>query len=298
MGSSTHFKPGLRTPRNPCSCLQTLPCLGAVKGQDVCHRKGAGLAGGWTSDLPWPPQDTLYFATMTAGAGGGVCRACQADSTREDVWDGGRETCVLVLHSEPGLLLRHEQRRGEAVCEVSSPWTRGNAKRGTWKLQYDSVLKQQVWGTLLEQADGEVDPEETKDMGAWPRVRGWTRTGGKRRLSLWGPSAHTEKPRRGQLGPKQAGCLVPRGTAPIGPGGLSFLKGRLQTFLVYVQAHSDLKPVPGQPLSFVSYSICPCPVSPDLIKADSSISPSHPAALSPPQARFTWRSGPGASQPA
>ena len=89
--------------------LQTLPCLGVGRGQAVCYRKGAGLAGGRTSNLPWPPQDTLYFATMTARRG---CRACREDSVREDLWDEGQKTCALVLCSEPGLPAWQRAERG------------------------------------------------------------------------------------------------------------------------------------------------------------------------------------------
>ena len=137
-------------------------------------------------------------------------------------------------------------------------------------------------------------------MGAWPRVRGWTRTGGKRRLS---PKAAaeplgTEHPHReaqeGTAGPQASGVPSAKGNSSIGPGSLSSLKGRPQTFLECGPAHSD----PSQPPSFASIPAVPVHVSPDLIKADSSISPSRPTALSIPQARFPWRSGPGASQPA
>ena len=123
--------------------LQTLPCLGVGRGQAVCYRKGAGLAGGRTSNLPWPPQDTLYFATMTARRGVG-----HAERTASERTSGtrARRPVHLSCAQNPGSLHGNEQRGGEAVCEVSAPWSRGNARRGTWKLQDDLVLSHRSGG--------------------------------------------------------------------------------------------------------------------------------------------------------
>lgn len=110
------------------------------------------------------------------------------------------------------------------LSEMSSHQTRGNAGRGRWKGQYDSVLEQQIWWDPVRTRTQMRGPwEKQGHEGCGPESESWARPRSKRRSNLKAAAEplgaedlHKGKLRKGQAGPQESGVPSAQGNRSRG----------------------------------------------------------------------------------